>query len=690
MAFTWWRRWPARGRTQSQRYSPRVLELLEERTLLSSSVPAWVEQGPGPIAAAAANQNLGLSQEVGAVQAIAYNSGRPDQLFIGTVNGGVWRTNNATSSIPTWTPLTDNAASLAISDLAFGSADGMTLYAGTGSYSSGAFDGGKAAGILKTTDGGSTWTLIGQSTFNGLRIASILPTALTSASGGAIVLAATPDGNANAGLYRSEDGGSSWTRISGASASNLPDAPVTDLAVDTSDMTGKSFYAAVPSVGVFHSADGGLTWTGTNTIKTGARMVLATQHTASRDVAYVAVIDTSGMLAGIYRTTNQGLTWRILEHQVQPLPGGSGSIHFAMAADPTDPNVLYVAGEDASVNSNSERFRVTADDAQKDDTWASIALAGANNTAPHADARDLVFDKDGNLLEADDGGVYRLSSPGNAAGRRWASLDSNLRITEFYSVAYDPLSHTVLGGAQDNGSPEQAGRGTASWTDVTSGDGGVVAVDTTSVSGSTLRYSTGQYLLNFQRREINSQGQVVSTTALGLQIVDSTGKQVGKTLTSRDSKGNFFFDPTIQFATPYALNAVDPTRMLIGTNFLYESKDQGDTLLSLGGLTDLNHNGLDDDGLNGPDDGAEWQARNPIGTVTALAYGGRLGGQADADLAYVGVGGSSPGLWLRTAATTNTLGDFTRLTSYPGDSPTGIALDPNNGGVVYVTDASHV
>src|SRR5262249_30756824 len=145
------------------------------------------------------------------------------------------------------------------------------------------------------------------------------------------------------------------------------------------------------------------------------------------------------------------------------------------------------------------------------------------------------------------------------------------------------------------------------------------------------------------------------------------------------------------------------------TSFLYESFDHGDTLNALGGLTDLNSNGLDDDldgvvddgdeftsrlGVDGnpvdvgiPDDGGdevdEEEPGVPVGAVASMVYGGRAGGVDNADLIYVASGAT---LRLRTANTTNTLADFTTLTAYPGSGIRDIEIDPDDWHRGYVVD----
>src|SRR5205085_2373684 len=129
---------------------------------------------------------------------------------------------NATALNPTWTTATDQFPSLSIGAVAVSPLDSTgaartaatplsqtVVFAGHLDNSSGRGDGGPLAGVLKSTDGGSTWTELGQ--LVGQNISRIIPTTLTT-PGGQVVLAAT-----GGGLFRSPDGGSSWAQISGSS-----------------------------------------------------------------------------------------------------------------------------------------------------------------------------------------------------------------------------------------------------------------------------------------------------------------------------------------------------------------------------------------------------------------------------------------------------------------------------------------
>ena len=76
----------------------------------------------------------------------------------------------------------------------------------------------------------------------------------------------------------------------------------------------------------------------------------------------------------------------------------------------------------------------------------------------------------GHILEADDGGLYRLLNPGQP-DQSWQSLNAGLSLTEFYSVAYDTVNNRIIGGTQDIGVAVQPTSGSAAWSTVRQGDG---------------------------------------------------------------------------------------------------------------------------------------------------------------------------------------------------------------------------
>lgn len=635
------------------------LSIARNSPALSST---WIEQGPGPTTN---GQTQGLTNPTnpvsGAINAIATDPINSNLVYVGTVNGGIWKSTNATATNPTWTPLTDfQLPALSIRSLAINPVDSNTIFAGTGSSSSLSSLGSPGFGVARSTDGGNTWTVLAAATFAGKRITSIVPTIL---AGGNVVFASSDTGS-SPGVYLSTNGGDSFTPISGRGG--LPNGSISSLVADTSNPS--RFYAGRPTQGVFRTDDGGLTWTAANIglsgLSSASRILLSVHNSIGNNVIYAALM--GSQLNGVFRSTDQGGSWTAMGVPSPTIhPGGQASIHGAIVADAMNPNVVFVSGDrqdfpnlNGCTNFTGNTFRGDAS-LLPGNPWQSVDCNGANaggtipgGTSPHADSRAMVFDSNGNLLQSNDGGIYRLVSPNAAANRKWVSVNGNIRATEFHAVAYDPLSNVVFGGTQDTGTTIQQTPGAFTWNEFLQGDGGQVAVDTdhTAHPGTTIRYTSFQGFGFFNRSTWNSANSLVGgPTAVGLNITSGPG--TGQTLLQFE--GN-----QIGFYQPFVLNVINPSRMLIGTTRIYESENKGDSLANLGST-----GFFFGDGLGG----------NP------MAYGSRLNGVPKPDVFYFGAG---PTIRHRV-----NLGDpITTLSTYPGSVTRGLVMNPQNYMHVFALD----
>src|SRR5262245_25869829 len=235
---------PATIRSRAVDNSGNVQATPAEITVIGAVGGTWPAQGPGPIRNGQVENITPNNEVVGAIQTVAAHPTDSNILYVGGVNGGIWRTGNAKAPNPTWTPLVDNFPSLSIGALEFDPTDAThrTLVAGISPLSSFRLIGGPLTGILRTTDGGDNWTQINLNQ----NISAI-------AARGATLLASGSNG-----VFRSVDGGISLVPVTGGIGSGLPLAPAFDLVSDPGNLD--RFYVTLLRVGIFRSNNGGATW----------------------------------------------------------------------------------------------------------------------------------------------------------------------------------------------------------------------------------------------------------------------------------------------------------------------------------------------------------------------------------------------------------------------------------------------
>ena len=499
---------------------------------------------------------------------------------------------------------------------------GNTLVAGYGRRSSfGSNSGGAHKGLIRTTDGGTTWTRIGETALAERSIYQIEVR-------GNIFLLAVPEGTAT-GLYRTTNGGTNFTNMAGFAGSGLPSGACTHVARDPSNST--RYYAHIAGSGVYRSTDSGATWTGINT-------PFGSSYTVALTVAFDGTVFSCELTPPeyVYRSTNQGSTWV----KMDDVTVNTSDIFNGFVADPTNNNMVYLSGLFTRTNFPFSG-RVVRGNASlaAGSQWASIASTGSSGvgTAPHTDSRVLAFTAGSRLIEGDDGGVYELNianvgSQGNGAGGggTWRALIGNLHVTEMHSMAYDRVARIVIGGAQDTGFQEQLLSGDDLWDKTSNGDGGDTAVDFLATPGQAIRYGSSQFLGGFYRRTRNDHN--VETGFANPALTGLSGN--------------------MQFVTPVATNAVVGSRLIIsGEAKVYESINQGENVTQ-----------IDNVGSN---------------QIAKIAYGGRFGGS---DFSGVLFYGSGSNIRYRTALS----GGITDSIAFPGGTVQGIVFDPENWKTTFI------
>lgn len=549
----------------------------------AGQAPQWRAIGPGPSHNGQV-ENIINREVVGAVNAVATHPSSAGIVYVGSVNGGVWRTANATAAAPNWTRLTDSLGSLSIGSIELDPTDAQsrTVVAGVSRTSSLGRDGGALIGLLRSTDEGTSWSVL--SALANREIHGVAPR-------GDVIVAATDNG-----IHRSTNTGGAFTLLSGAAGSGLPAGATLDLAGHRA--SPDVLYAAVTggsARGIFRSADLGVTWTRVSDAGVEARMNVGTVGTRRTELAvgpagqvFVAVVDDTGRLSAVFRSADGLAPWTDLGVPVTTEqngvafgahPGGQGGIHLSIAADPGNPQLVYIGGDRQpyfgegvsgstsffpnSIGANDYSGRLFRGDASQaaESRWTPLTHSGTpNNSSPHADSRDMAFDAAGDLVQVDDGGIYKRTQAASTAGT-WLSLNGDLQTTEYHGIAWDSLSDRVIGGAQDTGTTQLRTPGSPIFDSLSTGDGGDVAVDDRSSTTSSIRYTSFQNLGSFRRRTFNASNVQTASTSPARALLNGSPAVVA------------------QFYTPLAVNLANGTRLVIGAaNGVYESLDRADSI----------------------------------------------------------------------------------------------------------------
>jgi hypothetical protein len=615
----------------------------------------WIQQGPGPSKQGQV-ENITDREITGAVNCVTPHRTDANILYIGGTNGGVWRTTNATAASPSWTWISSDLPSQAIGALEFDPTDAtnQTLVVGLGRTSSFFGFGTGNRGVFRTTTGTTPWTNIDPAgTLTNINITGL-------AARGATIIVSTPNG-----IFRTTNTGALWTQISGGAGTGLPAGNSRDLVADPND--NNVLYTNSGTSGIYRSADMGATWTKVSDAALDADLVgqgnveLAVGNSNN---VFVAIVR-AGRLGDVYRSPDGLGTWTSLDIPITTEggvqfgihPGGQGGTHLSLTADPTNANICYIGGDRqpgvdegnpalprwpnsvGAQDFSGRLFRINASLAAGSQVSPITNNGTAGSSSPHGDSRDMDFDANGDLIEGDDGGVYKQTSPIDATGN-WFSLNGNSNVTEIHSIDWDKNSNIIISGVQDNGTPQQEFPTNNKWASVHTGDGGDVAVDDITSAATSTRYSSFQNFGNFRRRVYSSANAFVSQTFPAL-----TNTATGVSLTG------------FSFVTPIKVNSQVGTRLIISsTNGIFESLDQGNTVTSVSASTAT---------ASGAD---------------AIAYGAA----DNVNILYVGSGAQ---VLIRDAAAPDAL---TASAAYAGGTVQGIALDPDDSQSAYVIDNDQV
>ncbi len=430
-------------------------------------------------------------------------------IWAGSVAGGLWKTTDITQASPTWVNQNDFFDNMAISCITQAPTNPQVIYFGTGE-GNGNSDAMRGLGIFKSTNGGTTWTRL-TSTANSNYYQC---TRVFAIGNGDIVLAAT-----KSGLFRSINGGTTWTKVLGTGVSGA----LGNEAEDIERMNNGTLYATMSSSstssGTIHkSYNNGATWTTPSTINgltIGREIELAVTEVDTNVIW--GIVESGSIIRAIIKSTNAGVSFDTTLAYPNDADSGIPDYDFSrtqawydlsIAADPNNTNVCYVGGIDLFKTTNSGS------------TWQQIShwYGGFGFQDVHADQHIAIFEPGNSsvLYFGNDGGIYR-SSNATATIPTITSKEINYNTTQFYAADIHPTTNNFyLAGAQDNGSHRFTQTAINSTTEVTGGDGAFCHIDQNEPA-----YQFTSYVYNAYYRSTNNG---TSFSGTGLTFGTRTGR----------------------------------------------------------------------------------------------------------------------------------------------------------------------
>jgi len=654
---------------EQMREMPKFSTTLNRFLTGEESASLWLNK-EGAEAKAAAWTPLGPGNIGGRTRALLINPQDPNIMYSAGASGGVWKSINAGG---TWTPVADLIGNLTVSSMAFEPGNPNVIYVGTGEgvygyeydgdLSNGDFRG---AGIFKSTDGGANWAQIASTNTEEFYYVNKLAVSVNDKNR---IYAAT-----QAGVMRSLDGGATWIKALDPAGprGGTVNAGCLDLAMRT-DKTMDVVFASCGNfeqATVYRNTDAAAagTWEAVLTASGMGRTALAIAP-SNQDTIYALASSVENnqyaySLYAVFRSTTGGASgsWTaqvrntdtnklnrailsLVPYTIATDCGtdfddgylGQGWYDLTIAVDPVDPNRVWVGG--------IELFR-------SDDGGVNWGVAGPGYdfstdigiSVVHPDQHTIVFHPkyDGasnqTVYIGNDGGLYRsdnargpiLTTPAAACkpatvGVKWAVLNNNYGVTQFYHGSVSADGKTYIGGTQDNGTLLGTDdKGVNDWRLINGGDGAFTAIDQTDPNVLFGAFAGGMFF-----RKSTDGGNTLGYATSGLG------------------------DDGL-FVTPFVMDQSDSQRMWTGGYYIWRT----------------------------PSSGARWERASAITAgedyVSALATA-----PTDANRALVGMG---DGYVLRnSAALTSTSTTTWQNVQVRRGFVSSLAFDPNNKDIAYAT-----
>ena len=555
--------------------------------------PRVINQSDDPILAPFRFRSIGPAVMGGRVNDVEGDPNDPMTVYVAFATGGLWKTSNGGI---TWTSLFDEMPYTSIGDIGVSASNGQVVYVGMGEANN-RQSSSIGNGVYKTTDGGATWTHLGLADTQSISRVAVHPRDPNIAFVAAMGHLFGP--NEERGLFRTTDGGKTWTKskyidqFTGfADVVFDPSNPRTLYATSYQRLrTWWGYNGGGPGSGLWKSTDGGNTWTrlqgnglpepddkiwgrsGVDVHRANPNIVYAIIESGASGGTGAGVADDGGPLepgqggggrgqqappnpkkSGVWRSNDAGKTWTFLSNvNDRPMYYSQIRVH------PTNPDIVVQGGATAQRSVDGGK------------TW--IPIRGTGHGDYHAfwfnpkDPRVLWTGHDGGLDVSYDTGVT------------WDYLN-NMALGQFYQLSADMRRpYHVCGGLQDNGSwcgpsavRSQQGPVNTDWYRTGGGDGFYTRQDPTdwtviyteSQNGAVNRYD----LRNGTSRSIRPRARPRPGQGGG------RGGAAASNILNEPEPGTEF---RFNWNAPIEMSPHDPNTIYYGAQYFFKSTNRGDT-----------------------------------------------------------------------------------------------------------------
>ena len=464
-------------------------------------------------------------------------------IYIGSASGGVWKSRDGGT---TFKPIFDKQPSLSIGSIAVDPSNPQTVWVGTGeSWARNSVSVG--TGVYRSRDGGDNWESVGLPDSEHVSRIVIHPKDGNTVY--ACALGHLWSSNTERGVFKTNDGGKTWNKILFRNEST----GCAEMAMDPQD--SNVLYAAMwdvrrepwnfrsggPGGGLFKSTDGGAAWHELRKgLPEGDLGRIGVAVAPSNHLRVYAVVEARNHTA-LFRSDDAGDSWLEVNNSFNI---SGRPFYFArLSIDPKNADRVYKTGF----------FLTVSEDAGKSFS-AAISMSEGPGDALHSDLHALWIDPENpdQMLVGTDGGVYESQDQAN----HWRFL-ANLPISQFYHVSYDMADpYNVYGGLQDNGTWMGPSRGVdgipnRSWRVIGMGDGFWAFSDPSDADYAYVEYQGGR-ISRFRK---------------------STGEARDIKPLPRAGEADFRFN----WNTPIHMSANHPGTIYLGGQFLFRSRDHGES-----------------------------------------------------------------------------------------------------------------